>query len=264
MFLARFEDAGSDKGFGGYGLVTGNTVRVLAHDPFAYPDPISYIASPEPAGERPLDTVRLLAPVRPSKVIGVGLNYATHAREFGWQLPPEPLIFLKPPSAMIGPGDTIVCPPESGQVEFEGELAAVIGRKARRVTPEEAPSVILGYTCGNDVTARDIQRAEGQWSRAKGFDTFAPLGPWVALRLDASDVWITTRVNGVTRQDDRTSSLIFTVPELVSFISHVMTLEPGDVILTGTPAGTGLLRPGDTVEVEIEGIGCLQNTVRGM
>lgn len=264
VFLARFEDAVWGSGLTGYGLVAGNTVKALARNPFADPDPISSVISPELAGERPLEAVRLLAPVRPSKIVGVGLNYATHAREFGWQPPAEPLIFLKPPSAVIGPGEPILCPPESGQVEFEGELVLVIGRRARRISVTEACAVILGYTCGNDVTARDIQRADGQWTRAKGFDTFAPLGPWIAVGVDASDLLVTTRVNGITRQDDRTSSLIFTVPELVSFISHVMTLEPGDVIFTGTPSGTGAIRPGDVVEVEIEGIGCLKNTVRGM
>ncbi|MHC1594646.1 MAG: fumarylacetoacetate hydrolase family protein [Methanotrichaceae archaeon] len=208
-----------------------------------------------------LEEVELLAPVEPSKVICVGLNYSEHARELEMDLPEEPIIFLKPPSAVIGPGADIVIPSASREVDYEGELAVVIGKRSRNVTASEVNGHILGYACFNDVTARDLQRKDGQWTRAKSFDTFAPLGPGV-VPVDPGDLKIETRVNGTVRQSSRTSDLIFSVPELVEFISGIMTLEPGDVIATGTPPGVGSLQGGDVVEVEIEGLGTLWNRVR--
>jgi 2-keto-4-pentenoate hydratase/2-oxohepta-3-ene-1,7-dioic acid hydratase in catechol pathway len=222
----------------------------------------TFFEDPIPTGESlPLTEVRLLAPIIPSKVICVGRNYVEHAEELGSEVPDEPLLFMKPSTAVIGPGDPIRLPPESGRVDHEGELAVVIGRPCRRVSVEEAFAFILGYTCGNDVTARDLQRKDGQWTRAKGFDSFCPLGPWVETEVDPSDVEISTRINGETRQRARTSEMIFGPPALVSYASQVMTLLPGDVILTGTPSGVGPLSPGDRVEVEVEGIGVLANEV---
>lgn len=209
-----------------------------------------------PAGE-----FRLLSPCMPTKILAVGLNYATHAAELGMAVPEEPLFFLKPPSAVIGPGEAIVYPRLSRQVDYEAELAVVIGRRARRVAREEALTYVLGYTCALDVTARDFQRADGQWTRAKGFDTFCPLGPWIVPDLDPHDLLVECRVNGQVRQRARTSDLIFSVENLIHRASWVMTLEPGDVLLTGTPSGVGPLQPGDQVEVEIEGIGVLRNFV---
>jgi 2-keto-4-pentenoate hydratase/2-oxohepta-3-ene-1,7-dioic acid hydratase in catechol pathway len=209
----------------------------------------------------PLASVRLLPPVLPSKIVCIGRNYAAHAREHDADIPEVPLIFLKPPSSIIGPGDTILLPPQSGQVEHEGELVVVIGRKTRWVAPEEARPVIFGYTVGNDVTARDLQRRDGQWTRGKGFDTFCAYGPWVETDFDPSDALVTCHVNGEMRQMASTQDMIFNVSQLIAFISSVMTLEPGDLIFTGTPAGVSPLRPGDTVEVKVEGIGVLSNPV---
>jgi 2-keto-4-pentenoate hydratase/2-oxohepta-3-ene-1,7-dioic acid hydratase in catechol pathway len=209
----------------------------------------------------PLSEVRLLAPIIPSKVVCVGRNYVEHAEELGSEIPKEPLLFMKPSTAVIGPEDPIRLPPESGRVDHEGELAVIIGRPCRRVTEEEAFGFILGYTCGNDVTARDLQKKDGQWTRAKGFDSFCPLGPWVETELDHGDLEMVTRVNGETRQRARTSDMIFNPSTLISYVSQVMTLLPGDVILTGTPSGVGPLSPGDRVEVEVEGIGVLVNEV---
>ncbi len=209
----------------------------------------------------PLAEVRLLAPVRPGKVVAVGLNYRTHAAELGLAPPDEPLLFLKPPTAVVGPGDAIVLPPESERVDYEGELAVVVGAPLRRATVEEAEAGLFGFTCANDVTARDLQRREQQWTRAKGFDTFCPLGPWVACGLDPAALHVATYVNGARRQWDSTANLVFRPAELLSHISRVMTLLPGDVVLTGTPAGIGPLGPGDVVEVEVEGVGRLSNPV---
>ena len=204
---------------------------------------------------------RLLAPVLPSKIIAVGRNYAAHAAEMGGDVPAEPMIFLKPNTSVIGPGAQIRLPAMSQQVEHEAELAIVIGRMCREVPEERVDEVILGYTCANDVTARDLQKADGQWGRAKGFDTFCPLGPWIATDVDVADLAITCYVGDALRQESRTSMLVHSVPSLVSWISRVMTLLPGDVILTGTPAGVGPLVDGDDVEVGIEGIGILRNEV---
>ena len=197
----------------------------------------------------------------PSKIIGIGVNYRAHAVEMGKGLPEEPLIFLKPRSAMIASGEAIERPAGYERVDFEAELGVVIGQRARRISRERALDVVLGYVCINDVSVRDLQKRDGQWIRAKGFDTFCPIGPRIVAGLDPSKLAIATRVNGVTKQDSSTSDLIFDVPTLIAFCSQHMTLEPGDVISTGTPSGVGNLAPGDHVEVEIEGIGILKNPV---
>jgi 2-keto-4-pentenoate hydratase/2-oxohepta-3-ene-1,7-dioic acid hydratase in catechol pathway len=216
-------------------------------------------------GERvPLDdAVRLLAPVIPrSKVIGIGKNYVDHAAEMGGEVPVEPLAFLKPNTSVIGPGDPVVMPPQSQEVHYEGELAIVIGRLCKDVPAERVAEVIFGYTCADDVTARDLQRRDGQWWRAKGFDTFCPLGPYLVTGLDpaaAGDLALTTRRDGEVVQRARTSQMVFDIPTLIAHLSSVMTLLPGDVILTGTPAGVGPVTAGQRVEVEIEGLGVLSN-----
>jgi len=210
----------------------------------------------------PLPDVRLLAPVLPSKVVAIGKNYADHAREMGGEPPDDPVIFLKPSTAVVGPREPIVYPAQlSERVDFEGELAVVIGRLCRHVPPARVPEVIFGYTCANDVTARDLQARDGQWARAKGFDTFCPLGPWIETDVDPADLELTTMVNGEIRQNSRTSLLLHDVPALVSYVSAVMTLLPGDVLLTGTPAGVGPLKDGDEVSVTVESIGTLTNGV---
>ncbi|MGH2556509.1 MAG: fumarylacetoacetate hydrolase family protein [Actinomycetota bacterium] len=220
----------------------------------------TFFENPLPTGEDvPLSTVKLLAPVLPSKVVCIGKNYVEHAQEMGDDVPEEPIIFLKPSTSVLGPGDPIPYPRISEQVDHEGELGVVIARLARRVKAEQAGNYILGFTCGNDVTARDLQRKDGQWTRGKGFDGFCPLGPWIETILDPSDLALECRVNGEIRQSARTSQLTFGPNELVEFITQVMTLLPGDVILTGTPAGVGPMKAGDRVEVEVEGIGVLEN-----
>lgn len=209
----------------------------------------------------PLDQVKLHSPVEPGKIIAVGRNYAEHAKERGVDVPEIPLIFLKPPSTVIGMGDSIILPPQSQQVDHEAELAVIIGKTGRWIPAEEALSHVVGYTIANDVTARDLQKRDGQWTRGKGFDTFCPLGPWIDTDLNPADALIACRVNGEMRQMGSTREMVFTVQQLIAFISSVMTLQPGDVILTGTPAGIGPLHEGDVVEVEIEGIGLLRNPV---
>lgn len=236
-------------------MVEGDSIRVISGTFFENPVPTG--------GEVGLSEVRLLAPVIPSKVVAVGRNYMAHAEELGNEVPKEPLIFLKPSTSVIGPGDPIPLPPESRRVDHESELAVVIGRVCRRVTEEEAPRFVLGYTCGNDVTARDLQEKDDQWTRAKGFDGFCPLGPWVETELDPADLEVGCRVNGEVRQSGRTKDMAFPPAALVSYVSQVMTLLPGDAILTGTPSGIGPLSPGDEVEVEVEGIGVLANPVVG-
>ena len=211
--------------------------------------------------ETPLAEVKLLAPARPSKIIGIGRNYAEHAREHAAEVPRVPLIFLKPPSSIINPGDPILLPPQSQQIEHEAELVVVIGKRGRNLIAEEAHKFVFGYTIGNDVSARDLQKADGQWTRAKGFDTFCPFGPWIDTGFDPSDAIITCRVNGQPRQMGSTRDMVFNVNMLIAFISSVMTLEAGDIIFTGTPAGVGPLHPGDSVEIEIEGLGKLVNPV---
>lgn len=203
----------------------------------------------------------LPVPVQPSKILCIGRNYADHAAELGHEVPAEPLVFMKPPSALVGSGEAIVLPSLSERVDFEGELAVVIGRQCRNVAEADAMGVVMGYTLLNDVTARDLQKKDGQWTRAKGFDTFAPCGPVLVTELDVSDLAIKTLVNGEVKQSGRTSQLIFPIPRLIAYLSRVMTLMPGDVISTGTPSGVGPLKPGDVVEVWAEGIGSLVNPV---
>ena len=262
MRIARFT-TGDDPRFG---IVTGDI------DDFGIPDEGSAITAlvgdPLYVGLQPteesvlLADARLLSPVLPrSKVVGIGRNYAAHAAEMGSDLPEEPLMFIKPNTSVVGPGDPIFYPRQSENVHFEGELAVVISRICRDVPKEKAADVIHGYTVGNDVTARDLQRKDGQFTRAKGFDSFCPLGPWVETELDVSDLRVQTFLNGEVQQDGRTSDLIFDVPTLVAYVTSVMTLLPGDVILTGTPEGVGPMNPGDEVEVSIQGIGNLTNKV---
>ncbi len=210
----------------------------------------------------PLDEVCLLAPCQPSKIVCVGRNYVEHAREHDAEVPKVPLIFLKPPSSVIGPGETIILPPQSKQVEHEAELVVVIGKRGRHITPETARDYILGYTVGNDVTARDLQKSDGQWTRAKGFDTFCAFGPWIDTDFDPADALVTCRVSGQPRQMASTRDMVFSVNTLIAFVSSVMTLEPGDLLFTGTPAGVGILKDGDEVTCEIEGLGKLSNSVR--
>ncbi len=209
----------------------------------------------------PLDTARLLPPTTPSKIICIGRNYAAHAKEHDAEVPEIPLIFLKPPTSLIGQGQEIVLPPQSAQIEHEAELAIVIGKPGRWITLEDALSHVFGYTIANDITARDLQRSDGQWTRAKGFDTFCPVGPWIETEFDSTDAVITCNVNGEMRQMASTRDMIFTVRQLIAFSSSVMTLEQGDLLLTGTPAGVSPLNDGDSVEVTIEGIGTLSNFV---
>ncbi len=209
-----------------------------------------------------LSITRLLPPCRPSKIVCLGLNYRDHAQEMGLAIPDEPILFLKPPSSIIGHGDAIVYPDQSHRVDYEAELAVVMARRCRMVSPDEASGCILGYTCLNDVTARDLQAKDGQWTRAKSFDTFAPVGPWIETAIaDPHDLDIRLLVNGEVRQSSNTRHLIFSIPEIVSYIAGIMTLEPGDVIATGTPSGIGPLNRGDVVRVEIQDIGVLENRV---
>ena len=238
-----------------YGLVdgTGEKIAEVFGDPF--------FQRIELTGETArVDQVRLLAPVIPrSKVIGIGRNYRDHAAEMGGEVPDEPMMFLIPNTAVVGPDDPVVMPPQSREVHYEGELAVVIGRMCKDIEPDEARRVVFGYTCADDVTARDLQRTDGQWARAKGFDTFCPLGPWVETDLDPGDLALTTRRDGEVVQDGHTSDMVHGVAALISHASHAFTLLPGDVILTGTPAGVGPVEAGQRVEVEIEGIGTLGN-----
>ena len=237
-----------------YGGVEEEGIRIYRGTPFVAWEPTESIV--------PFTEARLLAPVFPTKVIAVGRNYADHAAEMGSEVPTEPLIFLKPATAVVGPGDAVRYPPESSNVHHEGELAAVIGKVAHRVAVEDALGYVIGYTGANDVTARDLQRSDGQWTRGKGFDTFCPLGPALETEFDPTEAHaIVTRVNEEVRQEATTADLIFGVAELVAYISAVMTLLPGDVILTGTPEGVGPVEVGDVMEVEIDGIGTLRNPV---
>jgi 2-keto-4-pentenoate hydratase/2-oxohepta-3-ene-1,7-dioic acid hydratase in catechol pathway len=249
--IARYEYKGRAR----YGLVDAENGKVLeiAGDPFN---------GVETTGDaRRLEEVRLLAPVVPGKIVAVGLNYKDHARELGMEIPEEPLLFLKAPSALIGPEGEIVYPPQSQRVDHEAELAVVIGRAAKNVKEKDAAAHILGYTCFNDVTARDLQRKDSQFARSKGFDTFAPLGPWIVTGFDPTEAPVRCLVNGEVRQDGNTREMIASVYRIVEFISTFMTLFPGDVIATGTPPGVGSLRVGDVVTVEVGGIGALTNRV---
>jgi len=208
-----------------------------------------------------LEEVELLPPVFPQKIIAVGLNYRDHAEELGMPIPEEPVLFMKPPSALLAHGGEIIYPPMSRRVDYEAELVLVCGRECRNVSVDEASACILGYTCGNDVTARDLQARDGQWTRAKSFDTFCPLGPWIETDVDPMAVTVELRLNGEVRQSSPASNMIFSPAELLSFVSRIMTLYPGDVIMTGTPPGVGEMFPGDLVEVAVEGIGVLRNRV---
>jgi 2-keto-4-pentenoate hydratase/2-oxohepta-3-ene-1,7-dioic acid hydratase in catechol pathway len=253
------DDPGAAGSANGHGHGTdGLAIAEIAGHPFGLPAQDVTLTG----ARHQVSEVRLLAPVLPSKVVAIGKNYAEHARETGSEPPAEPLIFLKPSTSVIGPGDPIVRPDHLSQrVDFEGELAVVFGRLCRDVPAGRVPEVIFGYTCANDVTARDLQVSDGQWARAKGFDTFCPLGPWIETGLDPGDVQLTTTVNGEVKQQASTSLLIHDIVTLVRYVTAVMTMLPGDVLLTGTPAGIGPLVAGDQVSVHIDGIGMLTNPV---
>lgn len=245
---ARFQHNGTES----YGIVVGDQVSVIRGDP---------LGRHEPSGERvALASVKLLAPIKPTKVHAVALNYRSHLGERPALTVPG--MFLKPTSCIVGPDDPIILPHDAGRVDYEGELVAVIGRTCKRVSPDEALSYVFGYTCGNDVSAREWQREDRQWWRAKGADTFGPIGPWIVTDLDPAKLHLVTRVNGETVQETDTDLLIFSVAEVISFASRSMTLEAGDVIFTGTPGATATAKDGDVCEVEVSGIGVLRNPVQ--
>jgi 2-keto-4-pentenoate hydratase/2-oxohepta-3-ene-1,7-dioic acid hydratase in catechol pathway len=244
-----------------YGLLDGNSIHSLKTRPFARRGSASFQPSLDGQKYR-LDEVKVLAPCTPSKVICLGVNYRSHAIETGLAIPPVPLIFLKPPTAVIGPEDKIVLPQlEKRRVDYEAELGVVIGRRAKEISREQARECVLGYTCFNDVSERYAQKSDGQWTRCKGYDTFAPIGPWIETEADPDDLKVESYLNGEVRQSARTSDLIFGVAEIISFISGIMTLLPGDVIATGTPSGIGKMNLGDVIEIKIEKIGTLRNYV---
>ncbi len=251
MRYGRIRD---DAGFH-WALFEGDEARVLSDAPWA-----GGVATGE---VRVPGTYNLAAPVTPSKIVCVGRNYRAHARELGHEVPAEPLLFLKPPSSVVGPDDTVALPPQSDRVEHEGELAVVLARTLTDATPAEALAAVFGYTCADDVTARDLQRRDVQFTRGKGFDTFCPVGPWIEMdeACARGDSTVTTRVNGAVRQHGRVGEMVFPIGELLAYISEVMTLEPGDLVLTGTPEGVGPLTVGDRVEVEISGLGTLVHGV---
>jgi len=237
----------------GYGILKGETIQGIEGKPFRHLE----------ASDRyyKLSEVKLLAPCIPSKIVALGLNYHSHAEEVNARLPDAPLIFLKPPTAVIGPEENIIYPSSSSRVDYEGELGVVIKKPTWRVSVKDAPDYVLGYTCFNDVTARDLQYKDRQWTRAKSFDTFAAIGPCIETELDPGNVMLETYLNGVLKQHSSTSDLIYSIPELINFTSHVMSLVPGDIIATGTPSGIGPMNPGDTIEIKIESIGTLRNYV---
>ncbi len=250
MRLVRFQVEGR----AAYGILRDETIEEISGDIFGDLKPLKKFHA--------LTLVKLLAPCCPSKIIAVGLNYRDHAKELGFSIPENPILFLKPPTAVIGPADSIRYPAMSRQVDYEAELGIVIKDRASNIPPAQTREHILGYTCANDVTARDLQKKDGQWTRAKSFDSFCPVGPWIETDLDPDDLRIEAFLNNEQKQSSRTSQFVFPAKDLVSFISQVMTLEPGDLIITGTPAGIGPMQPGDEIEVRIEGIGSLKNTVR--
>lgn len=250
MKIVRFAHDGAEH----WGLLDGDKVRTLPDGPFGDIAPSSDALA--------LDAVRLLAPVKPGKLVCVGLNYVLHARESGLPLPDEPMLFMCSPQAIIGPGEAIVLDSHDKRIEFEAEIAIVIGKRARNVPAAEAASVVLGYTCANDVSNRDLQLKDKQFTRGKSFDTYKPMGPWIETDLDPDAQSIRLRQNGVVRQDSVTSDMIFPTPFIIEFVSSIMTLEPGDVIITGTPSGVGPMKTGDTIEIEISGIGKLENPVK--
>jgi 2-keto-4-pentenoate hydratase/2-oxohepta-3-ene-1,7-dioic acid hydratase in catechol pathway len=256
MRIVRFVGRGRAK----YGILNQNTIRGLRGSPFSHSQNLSD-PSIFDGSTYPLDKVRLLSPCLPSKIVCLGLNYHSHIEEMKLPMPSVPLIFLKPSTAVIGPDDKIILPPGWKRIDFEGELGVVIGKKAKDVTKEEAKEYIRGHTCFNDVSDRHAQAADGQWTRAKGYDTFAPIGPWIETEAEPDNLKLETYLNGELRQSTSTSDLIFGISKLVSFISSIMTLLPGDVIATGTPSGVGPMKPGDVVEVRIENIGTLKNFV---
>ncbi len=236
-----------------YGILEGESIQAVEGKPYRHLAVTDHYYN--------LGEVRLLAPCTPSKIVALGLNYRTHAAEVKAPLPDAPLLFLKPSTAVIGPEDNIIYPSSSTRVDYEGELGVVIKKPVWRVSIEDALDYVLGYTCFNDVTTRDLQAKDKQWTRAKSFDTFAPIGPCIQTELDPANVVVETYLNGELKQRGNTSDLIFTIPELINFISNVMTLLPGDIIATGTPSGIGPMHPGDTVEIKIEPIGTLRNYV---
>jgi 2-keto-4-pentenoate hydratase/2-oxohepta-3-ene-1,7-dioic acid hydratase in catechol pathway len=254
--IVRFATQGKTK----YGLLTKNTISGLRGSPFYH---LKHLSSPTviDGNTYKLDKVRLLAPCLPSKIICLGLNYRSHIEEFKMPVPPVPLIFLKPSTAVTGPDDKIVLPHGWKRIDYEGELGVVISKKAKDIPEAIAKEYVLGYTCFNDVSDRDAQAADEQWTRAKGYDTFAPIGPWIETEANPDNLKIETFLNGNLRQSASTSDLIFRISKLVSFISSVMTLLPGDVIATGTPSGIGPMNPGDKIEIKIQNIGTLRNFV---
>ncbi len=257
MKIVRYRDGAS--GEGRYGILEDQTVYAADGDPFSD----AGLTRGSQVGS--LDSLTLLPPVQPGKIVCVGLNYAAHVTEndASRTVPDEPVLFMKPPSALIGPGEPIVIANLDHRTDYEAELAIVIGKRARNVSEADALSYVLGYTAANDVSDRDLQQKDGQWVRAKGFDTYCPLGPCIVTDLDVTDTKVESRLNGDVRQSQTTASMIFKPPFLISVISGVMTLEPGDVIMTGTPEGVRPMLPGETIEVEVGGVGVLRNPVTG-
>jgi len=251
MRIIRYKQKGLDVQWGWF---DGDNIGALSAPPF---DPFRRADA-----NIPIKNIELFAPVMPGKIIAVGRNYVEHAKEHQVEIPDTPLLFLKPSTSVIGPGQVIILPPQSDLVEFEAELAVVMGRAGRWIDITQVDAYILGYCIANDVTARDLQNVDKQWTRAKGFDTFCPLGPWIETDLDPSDVLITCRVNEEIRQMSSTREMVFNIPQLIVYISSIMTLNPGDVILTGTPAGVGRIDPDDKIQISIEGIGVLENLVK--
>ena len=249
MIYLRFVAEGHAK----YGILTGKTIHEIT--------PNYFTAFKKTGKKYQLSKVKLLAPAQPSKIVALGLNYIEHAKELKMPIPFEPLMFLKASTSVIGPEDAIVYPPSSVRVDYEAELAIVIKKKAKNVPVNKAKDYILGYTCFNDVTARDLQKKDGQWTRAKSFDTFAPIGPWIVDGINPGNLKVETRLNGKRVQNSNTNDLIFKVEEIIYFVSHVMTLLPGDVIATGTPPGVGPMKKGDRVKIKIEKIGELVNKI---
>jgi len=249
MKLARYIHKGHIR----YGVLEGDVLHELESTPFTGIERQGRTCAQ--------DEVELLPPVFPQKIVAVGLNYRDHAEEFGLDLPEEPVLFMKPPSSLLAYGGEIVYPEMSERVDYEAELVLVCGAQCRNIKPQEAYEYVLGYTCGNDVTARDLQVRDGQWTRAKSFDTFCPLGPFIETEIDPGDLSIELKLNGEVRQSSNTANMAFGPAELLSFVSRIMTFYPGDVIMTGTPSGVGEMHPGDTVEVLIEGLVPLKNMV---
>lgn len=250
MKIARVQ-AGNDTA---WAIVENDTVYRLEPSPWESPQKGASLGS--------LAAAKLLAPCQPTKVVCIGLNYRAHAAETGQELPKEPLMFFKPPTAVIGPDEDVIWAPGSEKIDYESELAVVFKKRAKNVAPGAYRDYVLGYTCANDISARDFQRGDGQWSRAKGSDTFCPLGPWIETDVDPGNLRISGKLNGQIKQDSTTSDLVFNIDQLVAHVTRYFTMEPGDVLITGTPAGIGPMNPGDEYEVTIEGIGSLKNTMR--